>query len=364
MVSGKSFFARKIKINRGGVLMKTKSLFSILLGFAILIGFNITIPNLAHSQATITLKYANFPPATTFPCAQMERWAKEVEKRTNGKVKIQTFPGGTLLPAKNIFDGVIAGTADIGNFAMSYQPGRFPVSEAIDLPIGFASAKAASLALFDLIEKHNPKEFEKVKVLTLFTCPPADFMTKTPVKSLKDLKGMELRASGTGASVIKLLGATPIGMPQSEAPEAIQKGIVKGNVSSMEILKDFNFAAYLPYATEANLFVVSFAVVMNKDKWNAMPPDVKKVLDDLRREQTEWTGKYVDDHTKESVEWSKEKYNHQLFQLSKADKDEIVRLTKPMIDEYIKRVNAIGLPGEQIVKDVYAFKAKYEKIYK
>src|SRR5512133_4291513 len=127
--------------------------------------------------APVTLTYANFPPASTFPCVQMERWAKEVEKRTNGQVKINTFPGGTLLPAKNIFDGVIAGTADIGNFAMSYQPGRFPVSEAVDLPLGFPSARVASLVLYDLIEKYKPKEFKKVKVLTVFTCPPADFMT-------------------------------------------------------------------------------------------------------------------------------------------------------------------------------------------
>jgi TRAP-type C4-dicarboxylate transport system substrate-binding protein len=293
----------------------------------------------------------------------MERWAKEVEKRTNGKVKVQTFPGGTLLPAKNIFDGVVAGTADIGNFAMSYQPGRFPVSEAIDLPIGFTSATAASMALYDLVEKYNPKEFEKVKLITLFTCPPADFMTKTAVKSLKDLKGMELRTSGTGTEVLKKIGATPVGMPQSEAPEAIQKGIVKGNVSSMEILKDFNFAAYLPYATEANLFVVSFAVVMNKDKWNSLPADVKKVIDDMRREQAEWTGKYVDNHVMEALKWSKEKYNHELIKLSKADMDEIAKLTKPMIDEYIKKVNGMGLPADQIVKDAYSLKAKYEKQY-
>jgi len=333
------------------------------IALTLLLGFGLFVPESSHSQATITLKYANFPPATTFPCVQMERWAKEVEKRTSGKVKVQTFPGGTLLPAKNIFDGVIAGTADIGNFAMSYQPGRFPISEAIDLPIGFTTAKAASMALYDLVEKYNPKEFEKVKIITLFTCPPADFMTKTAVKSLKDLKGMELRTSGTGTEVLKRIGAIPVGMPQSEAPEAIQKGIVKGNVSSMEILKDFNFAAYLPFATEANLFVVSFAVVMNKDKWNSLPADVKKVIDDMRREQAEWTGRYVDDHVQESLKWSKEKYNHQLLKFSKADLDEIAKLTKPMIDEYIKKVNGMGLPGDQIVKDVYSLKAKYEKQY-
>ncbi|MDR2017369.1 MAG: TRAP transporter substrate-binding protein [Syntrophobacterales bacterium] len=320
-------------------------------------------PFSAKSQ-TITLKYANFPPATTFPCVQMERWAKEVEKRTGGKVKVQTFPGSTLLPAKNIFDGVLTGMADIGNFAMSYQPGRFPISEAVDLPLGFASAKAASLTLYDLVEKYKPKEFEKVKIITLFTCPPADIMTSKPAKSLKDLKGMELRVSGTGADVIKRLGGIPVAMPQSETPEAIQKGVVKGIVSSLEVLKDINFAAYCPFATEANLFVASFAVVMNKDKWNSLPSDVKKVIDDLRREQAEWTGKYVDNHVKESLAWSKQKYNHQVITFSKTDRTEMLKLLKPMVDDYTKRVTGQGLPGEQILKDTYLLKAKYEKVNK
>ena len=333
------------------------------LGIAIL-AMGLVVPQPSWSEKTITLTYANFPPASTFPCVQMEHWKAEVEKRTGGKVKVQTFPGGTLLGAKNMFDGVVSGVADVGNFAMSYQPGRFPVSEAVDLPIGFANAKAASLTLYDLIEKYQPKEFEKVKVLTLFTCPPSNFMTSKPVKSLEDLKGLELRVSGTGVDVIKNLGGTPIAMPQSETPEAIQKGMVKGMVSSLEILKDMNFAAYCPYATIANLHVVTFAVVMNKAKWNALPDDVKKVLDDLGREQALWTGNYVDEHVAESLVWSKDKYKLQVFQLPAEDKAKIPQLLKPLIDDYIKRANEAGLPGEQIVKDVYAMKEKLEQEYK
>ena len=331
----------------------------------LLLAFSLVLPKISHSQATITLKYANFPPATTFPCVQMERWAKEVEKRTAGKVKVQTFPGGTLLPAKNIFDGVISGMADIGNFAMSYQPGRFPISEAVDLPVGFANARVASLVLFDLIEKYNPKEFEKVKVLTLFTCPPANLMTSKPVKSLKDLKGMEIRVSGTSVDVLKNLGGSGIAMPQSDTPEALQKGVVKGNFSSMEVLKDFNYAAYTPYVTLVNLQVVSFAVVMNKDKWNALPDDVKKIFDDMRREQAEWTGTYVDNHVKEALTWSKEKYkDFQVFELPKSDSAEIPKLMQPIIEAYVKKTNALGLPGDQIVKDISLLKTKYEKVYK
>lgn len=322
--------------------------------------FVLVTPVLLEAQ-TIKLTYANFPPSQTFPSIQMDRWAKEVEKRTGGKVKVQTFPGGTLLPAKNIFEGVIAGTADVGNFAMSYQPGRFPVSEAVDLPLGFTSARVASLVLFDIIEKYKPKEFEKVKVLTAFTCPPTDLMTTKPVKALADLKGMELRVSGTGADVIKRLGGIPIAMPQSETPEALQKGIVKGIVSSMEILQDFNFAAYCPYATDANLFVVSFAVVMNKAKWDSLPADVKKVLEELRREQAEWTGTYVDNHVKEALAWSKQKYGHQVFQLSAADRAAIPKLVKPIVDEYVVRATAQGVPATQILDDISKMRKKYEK---
>jgi TRAP-type transport system periplasmic protein len=345
--------------------MQSKELFSIFVAFTILIGFGFVVPSLAQGQGAITLKYANFPPASTFPCVQMERWVKEVEKRTGGKVKVQTFPGSTLLAAKNIFDGVISGIAEVGNFAMSYQPGRFPISEAIDLPIGFSSAKAASLALYDVVEKHNAKEFEKVKILTLFTCPPANIMTNKPVKSLKDLKGMELRVPGTAADILTNLGGNPVAMPQSDTPEALQKGVVKGHISSMEVLKDFNYAAYTPYATISNLWVVSFAVVMNKDKWNALPPDVKKVMDAMGREQALWTGTYVDDHVKEALEWSKQKYkDFQVFELPANETAEIPKLMKPIIDAYVKKVNALGMPGDQIIKDIYASKAKYEKQYK
>jgi TRAP-type C4-dicarboxylate transport system substrate-binding protein len=92
---------------------------------------------------------------------------------------------------------------------------------------------------------------------------------------------------------------------------------------------------------------------MNKDKWNSLPADVKKVFDDMRREQAEWTGKYVDDHVKEALTWSKGKYkDFQVFELPKSETAEIPKLMKPVIDAYVKKVNALGLPGDQIIKDI------------
>jgi len=99
-------------------------------------------PNRAGADQT---DLRQLPPCPTFPCVQMERWKVEVEKRTGGKVAVQTFPGSTLLNPKNMFEGVVSGTADIGCLAMSYQPGRFPVSEAIDQPVGFQVQKPRAL---------------------------------------------------------------------------------------------------------------------------------------------------------------------------------------------------------------------------
>lgn len=310
---------------------------------------------------TITLTYANFPPAVTFPSVQMERWAKEVEKRTNGAVKVKTFPGGTLVGAKNMFEGVISGIADIGNFAMSYQPGRFPVSGAVDLHHGFTSARVASQVLLDLVQKHQPKEFEKVKVLALFACPPTNLMTRTPVQSLKDLSGMELRVAGTSAEVLKLLGGVPVAMPQSDTPEAIQKGVVKGIVSSLEILQDFKFAAYTPNVTLVNLPVVSFAVVMNKAKWNSLPAEVQKVMDDLVAEQSVWTGEYVDQHVEEALVWAAKEHGLRQFTLPAEEQEEIDARLAPLADAYVQRVSALGLDGKQILSDVRALKAIHEK---
>jgi TRAP-type C4-dicarboxylate transport system substrate-binding protein len=324
--------------------------------------FTITFsPTTVRAAAPIKLTYANFPPAPTFPCVQMERWKTEVEKRTGGKVAIQTFPGGTLLDAKNMMDGVIAGTADIGNLCMAYQPGRFMVTNATALPLGFRDATVASLVLWDLYNKYKPEEFAKTKVLAMFTSAPADIYARVPVKSLEDLKGLQLRASGHVADMLKLLGATPVGMPQSETPEALQKGVVKGAVSSLETLMDFKYAELCRYVTIIDGPIYPFAVVMNWDSWKKLPPDVQKVMDDMGLEQSRWTGEYMDNHVKESIAWSKKNYKIEIFHFSKAQMKKMDKMVEPMVGSWLKEAKEKGLPADAILADMKAFAKKYSK---
>lgn len=315
---------------------------------------------MAISAGPITLSYANFPPAPTFPCVQMERWKTEVEKRTNGQVAIKTYPGGTLLGAKEMMDGVIAGQADIGNLCMAYQPGRFVLTNLTSLPVGFSDAHTGSLVLLDIYEKYKPDEFAAVKVLAMFTTAPSNIMSQVPVRSLSDLKGLSLRASGVPAQCLAAWGANPVGMPKSEYPEALQKGVIKGELSSLESLKDFKFAEILPYATITNTVVYPFAVVMNMDKWNSLPADVQKVMDDLIREQSEWTGNYMDDHVKESVAWSQQNHNLELITLDPAEKAQWDALIEPIKAQGIVEAAAAGIPAEAVVADIQKLIQHYQ----
>jgi TRAP-type C4-dicarboxylate transport system substrate-binding protein len=307
------------------------------------------------TAATIKLNYANFPPAPTFPCVQMERWKVEVEKRTNGQVQVNTFPGGTLLGAKGMLDGVIAGQADIGNICMAYQPGRFIVTNATGLPVGIKDAKKGSMALLKLYQKYQPEEFNDVVVLAMFTNAPGNIMSKSPVRNLDDIKGMDLRGGGSAIEILKAWGANPVGMPMPATVEALQKGTVNGLFSSLEAMKDFKFAEMCKYVTLTETGIYPFAVVMNKARYASLPDDVKKVFMDLVEEQSLWTGEYMDNLIIEANKWSKENQNVEFISLSTEEMAKWDAKIEFITDNWIKENTAKGLPAEEIIKDIKSF---------
>lgn len=317
--------------------------------------------NEGQQQQTIRLSYANFAPASTFVCVQMERWKEEVEKRTNGKLQIDTYPGGTLLGAKDMIDGVISGQADIGCLCMAYQPGRFSITNATSLPMGIPDAVVGTKVLNDIYEKYTPKGFKDVKVVTMFTNSPANIMSKRPVYTLDDIKGMNLRASGGAAKILGTWGANYVGMPMSETPEAIQKGVVEGLFSSLEVMKDFEYAALCRYVTMTDTVIYPFAVVMNQQTWDKLPADVQKVINDLKQEQAIWTAEYMETHVKDAIEWSKLNHHIEVINLDSSEKARFNELLKSIIDQWIIDESAKGLPAKQIVEDIDKMVTKYSQ---
>jgi TRAP-type C4-dicarboxylate transport system substrate-binding protein len=345
------------KRKKEGLKMKKQLRVVVFFMMALSLVFNFSLLTSAQAEP-IKLSYAQFAPAKTFVGVQLERWIAEVEKRTGGKVKIDAFHGGTLLGAKNMMDGVIAGTADIGTLVMAYQPGRFVITNATSLPFGFPNARVASLTLWDLYSKYKPKSFSKVKVLCMYTSGPSNIMSKVPVRSLADLKGLDLRASGGAAKTLKAWGANQIGMPMSATPEALQKGVVKGLFSSLEVMKDFKFAEICKYVTMTDAVIYPFSVVMNLDKWNSLPKDVQQVMEGMAREHSEWTGNYMDNHIIEAIEWSKKTQGVKVYTLSKEQKAKWDGLLEPIMTEWIADAKQKGYPADEIANDIKTFMKK------
>jgi TRAP-type C4-dicarboxylate transport system substrate-binding protein len=183
-----------------------------------------------------------------------------------------------------------------------------------------------------------------------------------PVRNLEDLKGLDLRASGVAAQILSAWGANAVGMPMPETVEALQKGVVKGLFSSLESMKDFKFAETCKYVTLTDAGgIYPFAVVMNQQSWQKLPEDIKKVIEDLRVEQSEWTGNYMDNHVKESMKWSVETQKVEVIKLTAAQKAEWDAKLQPITDKWVADAKGKGLPAEAIIKDMKMAIKKYSK---
>ena len=306
----------------------------------------------AAQAAPVKLRFANFPAAATFPCIAMEQWARDITERTNGAVSIETFPGGTLLEARNMVRGVMQGQADIGCISLAYHPGAYPFLSVFELPFGFSSAETVSTIMWDVYSRHHPKEVSRIKVIALYSSAPSQIMSTKPVIKPEDLKGLTLRASGILADVAASLGASPVSMPQSDAPEALQKGVVQGVFSSFDVLKDYNFAETCRYGLAVDMPVYPFMVFMNMKKWESLPDGVRKAIMDLAPEHSAWTGRYVDGHGRAAVKWSEETYGFTLTALDAAQKKALLDQARPVIEEWVARSEKKGVDARALLEEV------------
>lgn len=318
--------------------------------------------------ATIELKLAHFWPAThPAELELVQPWAKDIEKATNGRVKITSYPAETLLKAADVYDGVVKGIADVGISCFAYSKGRFPVCEVFELPgITYTSSKSASKVAWEGIKQLNPEEVQDTKLLMVITTGPGDLYTKTPVKNLADLKGMAIRATGISAKTLQTMGANPVNMPQSEAWEALSKGMVKGNLGPDEVLKGWKQAEVTKYITKAPfLYNTLFFVTMNKDKWNALDPELQKAIEGVNQKYFEQVAMGLwDKQNTDALKWAVDEKGMQVINLTEAETNKWKETVMPIQEEYIANVNKQGLKGEEIIATVKALADKYNQQYK
>lgn len=312
---------------------------------------------------TITLSYAFFAPSSTFPAVQMEKWKEEVERRTNGQLKIETYPGGTLLGPMNMYEGVQAGVADIGLTCPSYFPGQFPLFSISDMATVYPNGRVASLVLYDLVQEFQPPSLQDFKVITVFATEPSYIMSVDKITNMADLRGKEIRISGGNAEMLGALGAAPVGMSMGEVSEALQTGVIRGNISSREVLKDFQFVERTKFFVDYPLATTSFAALMDRSVWESLPADVQQVIDEVGREMALFAGGYLDDYVQEVIEWAQAEQGLEIVTLSPEEAarwDEIVR---PFAEQAAAEAEAKGLPGNEFLARLYELTEEYSRLY-
>lgn len=322
-----------------------------------------SIKDSTPNAKTVELKLAHFFPGTHPAETQLiSDWSKRVEEATDGRVKVTSYPGETLIKAPDIYDGVVEGVADVGMSCFSYKRGRFPVLEAFELPgIVYENSKAASKVAWEGIKELNPKEVQDTKLLMVIATGPGDLFTKEPVKNLEDLQGLEVRATGISAKTLELLGAIPVAMPQSDAYESLSKGVVQGNLSPVEVLKGWRHAEVTNFLTRTPfLYNTLFFVTMNLDKWNSLPQDIQSAIEDASESCFEEVGAGLwDSQNEPALKWAVDENGMEIIELDKEQKDKWIDIVESMQDEFVDKMDKEGIDGEKVINTVKTLADKH-----
>lgn len=306
--------------------------------------------------------YSIFFPASHDQFKAAEKWAKEIEEKTNQKVKITMFPGGTLTNAKNCYDGVVSEISDIGMSCFAYTRGKFPVMESLDLPLGYPDGVVASRTVNEFYKKVKPEELDDVKVLYIHAHGPGLLHTVKKVETLDDFSKMKIRSTGLSAKVVEALGGLPVAMPQGETYESIKKGVAEGTFGPIEVLKGWRQAEVIKSTTDtSNIgYTTTMYVVINKKKWGSLPEDIKKIIEDISEKAVIEHGKAWDKSDEAGKKYSLELGNEYVT-LSDQQKALWKEKVRPVIQGYIDEVSAKGIDGNKIVEEITGLIDKYSK---
>jgi TRAP-type C4-dicarboxylate transport system substrate-binding protein len=304
----------------------------------------------------IELSYANVFPPTHIHSKLPEAWCREIEKRTNGKVKITYYPGKTLLKDSLIYSGVLSGIADIGQSVFGYNRGVFPAMEAFSLPHGFRSASEATMVLNRFYNNFNLKELSEVKIMYLHAHGPPMLHSKVKIEKLEDMHGLKVRSYGFNAAMVKALGAIPVSMGQEEVYEALSKGVVDATFSPIEVLKGWKQAEVIDYSIDIEGVAYSTAmyVMMNLDKWNSIPKDVQQIIEEVNQEWIIKTANAWDNSDEEGRNYTLAQGN-EIIKLPKEESDRWAKAVFPIVEDYVAKTEKKGLPAKDYVDFIQAF---------
>lgn len=320
----------------------------------------------AKEAKPIELKWASHMPDTN----RIQKFGvvglgTQIEEATKGRVKIVHFSGESLAKGKDVYDAVSSGIADIGYVVSVYTPGRFPMSEMFTQYLGLPSGEVSSRILWELYEKF-PKGFEKdyggVKPLTLSVSEPSHIGSRKPVRSVEDVKGLKIRATGNASKIFRSLAAIPIALPVVEMYSAIETGVVDAYSISEHVTGDYRLWELVDHFTQLNVYTLIFAVLMNKNKWDSLPPEIQKQMMSVCGVKgsmhigkvNDWTGEETMDKLRTMPKKNIIMPSPQMIEAFRG-------AAEPLIQESITKLEGRGLPARAVYGEMNELVKKYGK---
>jgi TRAP-type transport system periplasmic protein len=317
------------------------------------------------AQQTIELKLAYYLGDQHAMSRWLIKWSEGIEKESGGRIAVKRFPASQMGPVQDHYDFARTGKADVAFFLHGATPGRFPLTEIVQVPYLVGSAEIGTKTLNDreLRAKYLDAEHKDVKVLLLLTNQPGQIhTTQKPIRTIRDMRDLRIRfASPTIRDFIGALGARPVGVQATEQVEQLRKGMIDGvfiDYGGAGIA--FKMGGILKYTTETYSFVSSFGLVMNLDFWNRLPPDlqaiVEKSLQGVEKEVGDaWDGLDIPGKTL-LIEGGGE-----AIKLSPEEDAKFRKIGAEVAAAKVKGLSSVRLPATEVYQMIRALSEKHAK---
>ena len=314
----------------------------------------------------IVLTFTNWTSQTSPPGRATEKWIEMIGARTQNRVKVRPFYNATLLTGKNTIEGILRGVADVGMNASSFRPERFPMMALLNYPHPYRHTMVPVLIAWDMYNKFDPPEFKGVKVIS-FSCnglgeKGCGFFSRFPVMSMDDIRGKEIRATGTGVQALEKLGASPVFLPVSEIYEALQKNIIKGNYTTFEIIRPFRFNEVIDYITPFPAPAAVMFTIVNTKRFNSWPEYLRNAVDDIKVEHSKWAGDFAHAEGEGGLLFALEN-GVKVTEILPAEKKNMMKVLSSMTDDWLEQTTARGLPAKEWLDEFNRLLEKYNSFY-
>ena len=322
------------------------------------------------AQQSVTLKFHTFmAPQSNVWLSMHKPWMDKVEKDSGGRIKFEAYPamqlGGTPV---QLYDQARDGVVDVVWTLPGNTAGRFPRVEVFELPFVMTNAEATSKAYWEYIQTQAADEFKETHVIALQVHGPGMFHSASkPIRTPADLRGMKVR--GPTRQVTKLLaslGATPVGMPLPQIPDALSKGTVEACVIPWEVVPSVKVHELTKFHTEfpssgPALYTTTFVMAMNRAKYDSLPAELKRVIDANSGMATSaWLGKTQQGNDPIGRKAASDR-NNQITTLTTAEAQEFIKLSGQIDDEWVADMNKRNLDGKKLLQTARDLIAKHSR---